>query len=877
MRGRVAVLLSSFLFSLFPFLFPHEASAQCSWTPRLTIPFRTTALDVAADGANVWLATSYGVQLLTNDGTRIADAVALPGTTRVVRPDGRGLAYAGSGSRVYVLRNDANNITVVRGVDAGAAVNDILISGSYLFVATANGVAHFDLFDPANPTRTSATLFTSSPNVLSLASASSRLYAADNDTSLEVFNISIPSAPQHTSTLATLRATSVHATPDGTVYVSDALGLNTDVFAGGTTKIGRLATGTNAFAPTTNGVHYSAGAERTIRAIDFTSTSTVKERFETQLAPTAGTDNVIHAMARSGNKLFVAAGDIGLAVLDVGNIAPPYPVVAYRSGATTSAAISGDRAWFADAAGNITETTIDANGIALNTVRTWAGGTLVHQSDGTTLLASNGAKATLWSLAPATPTGEDTTFPAAIKNAAIVNGTVIALLEDGNVWAGSQQVALPKIAFMGASGANVVFVELTKEGRTILHRYGSAQTITIDGTAIGGVAVSATEAAVFTFAGVNVASFAGGAVRVLADSPQIFPRQIAMAGTNVLLLDRRTLYVFDGERLIRRQQLPADGVAIAAKSSIAVVATNDGTSAISYLAAQPTPSIAFANSFYSKLVQGGDRTYLMAGDTIDIFTSVTHFEKKLTSAGMIDLAATNDALFTLAANGVVTAYSRWGVPYATFTIDEGSDAQMLSIDTAGNAVWVSLSKGCTTGACQKKTLVLDPQSLAPSATLTGGITDVVTTGTRAYALLDFPSEIRVYNIADPLHPSQLIAAAAPSSATSIAAYPGRVYVAGDRLYEYTETTLLLKNTHLTAVTPDKAQQVRVDGSCLVITARSANPEAYDAATMAPATTFEVPSAVRTISTQTGTLTLLTNHSVEVWSTSPSPPRKRRAS
>jgi hypothetical protein len=243
---------------------------------------------------------------------------------------------------------------------------------------------------------------------------------------------------------------------------------------------------------------------------------------------------------------------------------------------------------------------------------------------------------------------------------------------------------------------------------------------------------------------------------------------------------------------------------------------------------------------------------------------------------MIDFAATSDGLFTLAANGVVTAYSRWGVPYATFTIDEGADAQMLSIDTAGNAVWVSLSKGCTTGGCQKKTLVLDPSSLAPTATLTGGVTDVVASGTRAYALIVFPNEIRVYNIADPLHPSQLIAAAAPASATSIAAYSGRVYVAGDRLYEYVESTLLLKNTHLAAVTPDKAQQVRVDGSCLVITARGANPEAYDAATMAPATSFAVPSGVRVINTQNGTLTLLTNHSVEVWSTSGPTPRKRRA-
>jgi hypothetical protein len=121
-----------------------------------------------------------------------------------------------------------------------------------------------------------------------------------------------------------------------------------------------------------------------------------------------------------------------------------------------------------------------------------------------------------------------------------------------------------------------------------------------------------------------------------------------------------------------------------------------------------------------------------------------------------------------------------------------------------------------------------------------------------------------------------VSAAAPQSATSIAAYSGRVYVAADRLYEYTESTLQPKATHLAAVTPDKAQQVRVEGSCLVITGRGANPEAYDAATMAPATSFELPSSARAIAVQGGRLILLTGHSLEVWSSAPAEPRKRRA-
>ena len=873
MRGRVAILSLSVLLSV-------PVVAQCTWTPRLSIPFRTTALDVSVDGPLLWVATGYGVQILQNDATRVAASLALPGLTRVVRADGRGNAYAGSGSRVYVLRGNAGGAAVVRSVDAGATVNDILIAGSYLFVATANGLAHFDIIDPANPIRTSAVLTTSSPNVTSLATSGTRLYAADGDTSLEVYTISIPSVPQRTGELATLRAASVHAAPDGTLYVSDAVGLNTDVFpSGATTRLARLPAGTSAFAAGSNNVHFTAGNERTIRAVDFSSAATVKERFELQLAPTAGTDNVIHAMARSGNKLYVAAGDIGLAVVDTASVAPPYPVVAYRSGATTSAVVSGDRAWFADGAGNVLEQRIDASGIVLTTERTWTGGTFVHDGRGDTLLTSTGAKATLWSLTAATPTGTDTTFVGPIRTAAIASdNTIVALLQNGTVWAGAQQVALPPIAFMGHHDGTIVFVEQRDDGTSVLHRYGSTQKYTVSGKALGGVGVSAEEAAVFTFAGLNVVNLASGAVHVIPESHRVIPQQLAVVGPHVLLLDKRTLYVFDKNGLVRQQPLPADAVMLDARTGVAVLATNEGTAAASYLGQQPVPAISLGSSFYTKLAAGADHLYLASGDTIDVFSDTLRFEKNLRVGGLFDYTATDDALFTLSAAGIVTAYSPQGVPYAQVTLDEGVDAQMLAIDTAGGAVWVSVSRGCLTGGCQRKTLVLDPASLAVTATMTGGVADLVTWGTRAYALVELPAEVRVFDITDPLHPAQLIAAVAPAAATSVAAHSGRVFVLGDRLYEYAESTLLPRGTHLTAVAnPDSAQQVRVDGNCLVITARGAQPEAYDAATLAPATAFELPSNARMVTVQPGKLLILTGHSVEVWSTTAAPPRKRRAS
>jgi hypothetical protein len=160
--------------------------------------------------------------------------------------------------------------------------------------------------------------------------------------------------------------------------------------------------------------------------------------------------------------------------------------------------------------------------------------------------------------------------------------------------------------------------------------------------------------------------------------------------------------------------------------------------------------------------------------------------------------------------------------------------------------------------------------------MTGGVKDVVTSGNRAYALFDFPGEVRVLDITAPLQPSAVSTIPAPSSATSIAVHPGRVYVIGDRLYEYTESTMVLRTSHFDAVAADRAQQIRVDGQCLVVTARGAHPELYNAATLAPANSFEVPATVRMIGTQPGRLLLLTTHSLEVWSALGRDTRKRRA-
>jgi hypothetical protein len=242
MPGRVkaVVLLSLFVCSF-------SAFADCSqWTTRSSNPFRTTAFDVSVDGDFLWVATGYGVQLI-EDGSIVA-SIPLPGSTRVVRAQGSGIAYAGSGSNLYVLRRDGRAITIFSTINVGGTVNDIEIVTSGLFVATTIGIAHFDIFNPLTPIRTTIALPTTSANVLSLASAKNKLYAADGDTTVEIYSVTIPTFPQHVGTMETVRlASAVHATSDDFVFVSDRFGQNTDYFSG-STLLAHLQLGANAFA-----------------------------------------------------------------------------------------------------------------------------------------------------------------------------------------------------------------------------------------------------------------------------------------------------------------------------------------------------------------------------------------------------------------------------------------------------------------------------------------------------------------------------------------------------------------------------------------------------------------------------------------------------
>jgi hypothetical protein len=885
MRGRVKAVLFLIL------LLPSNLSADCTWTPRHSAQFRTTALDLSVDGNFVWLATGYGVQLL--EGTDIVASIPLPGSTRVVQADGSGFAYAGSGSRVYVLRRDGRAITVVRSVDARAAVNDLLITSGYLFAATADGIDHFAILDRTNPARTSAVLNTSSPNVTSLATTATTLYAADGDASVETFNISTPAVPQATGALAAMpRASAVHVAGDGFVYVSDRFSQTTEVFSG-STRVATHPFSALSLAGSATRVHFIAGRDLTVRAVDFSQAGRTVELFEAQFAGTDGNDNAIHALERAGNTLYVAAGDAGLAAIDVSAIQTPYPLVSYGGGGTTSVVVNGTKAWFTDAAGRISEQEVNAAGISLGETRAWTtdAGARLRDARDNSLLTTNGASATLWSLTPAAPTPALTAaFPDTIRNAVLADAYLVALVFlRGEVYtlasgqAEPQKVNLPPMTLLARDGSAIAMAEIREtEKKTVLHYWPTgdlataARQFTIDGAAVT-MALDATRAAVFTFTGINVVDLATGAVRVIPNSSLFIPRQLEFAGDDLLVLDARRLFVYtNATTLAREQALTADAVALDSSGTVAVLATDEGVAAVSRVTSLPRGVAPFANNYYTKGVADGDRLYLFSRNGIDVFSTDTSLQyvRGIRVPGAVDLAASSRGVFALTGNGTVHAFSTVGAQLAQRTLNEGADQQVLSIWSAGDAPWVSLTTGCTSGGCVRRTLVLDPGSLTVTATLPGTVRDLTVSGRFAYVLFDDPAEIRVYDLASPFLPQQLATAPRPASATSIAVESNRIHVLGDRLYTYNDS-VVQTGQRLTAVTPDESQRLRIQDGCAIITGRSENPELYSVPSWTAASTFELPSAVRSIALQDGRTIFLTGHSVEIWTTLPAPPAPRR--
>jgi hypothetical protein len=905
MLGRVAAVVISVLFAT-------TAFPQCNLTPVASAQFRSTILDLAVDGNRLWAATTYGLTLydLDVDPPQILDSIPLAGSTRTVRARS-GVAYAGSGSAIQVVRWDGRQLQLAGAVDTGATVNDLALTATYLYAATANGIAQFDLINPNAPAKTSATFSTSGTNVTALALAGETLYATDGDASLEVFSISVPTIPQRLGAVASLlpRPIAVNAS-DGRVYVSD--GQQTDILIGSGATLTHAANatfpfGSSSFAALSTSAIYVAGNDRRLRAFDMSSAAAPVEIFRNELAPTSGTVNRITALATGNGRLYAGAGDIGLLAYDTRLFVAPFPMRSYSTTPATSVAAGTNRVYFGRAAGVVEYIQTSSSG-ALTEARSWdkSRADVVHDLDNDFLLTSSGAEATLWALSSATPTVVGTsTFPSPVRHAVLVGTTALAVLDNQTLWSadltdlGAQPHQISTTLapdFIARSGANVVIADLRSDGTTtvtLLNSSGSpaGTAINMSGLATGGVALSGTTAAVWTFRGLTLIDLAAGATRLLPVSNSVAASSLAMNGTTLVEMTDSAVIVWDtaAQRATAQYALPATPamVAITPNDSFADLATFDGVTAVQLAPASRVPSLIAspnANFYAKKLVATANRVVLFDGHNADIFSSSLAYRGGIHAGGAIDVAANESGVFTLTNTMGVNAYTREGQLLGSALITEGTDAQPLSLTTAGSAVWASIVRGCPLN-CENKTIVFDARgALAQTATMTGAVREVAVSGTRAYVLTELPDEIRIFDIGDPAHPQLLASRKSEGTRlpTSIAYGNGTVYVLGEKLYTYDDA--LAKRAELFDSYVDDPsigvtyadQRVRFQDGCLALTGRQYSPQLFSntvAAVAAPVT----PSPARAIASQPGRLYVLTDHSLEIWASAPLPrPSRMRA-
>jgi len=913
MLGRAAAVLL-----LLSIAVTNRVFGQCNYRPVNSFQFRSSFLDVTADQLDVLAANGYGLALYavgTGAPPALTASLPLPGTTRVVRQH-NGNAYAGSGSGIFLILKSrlpveapSTGISVGGSADAGATVNDLLPLGSRLYAATSSGLQQYDIGNPT-PARTPVTFATSGTVITSLAVDRDTLYVADSDSSVEVFSIADPANPQKIGTVSSLpRVTSVRIDRNR-LYASD--GVQTDVFllSGQTaTNITTLPFGINAFATISGDIVAVAGNDRRLHVYDFSLIAAPVELFATDFLPSGGTINRVAAIASTPGKLYVAAGDVGLAVYDVSSFRSPYPLRSYPTGATSSVVSTSDKIYAAGANGGLSEFNQASSG-EVTKLRQWDDRLdVVHDTDGGFLLTSTGSTLTYWTLASTSPAVISTaSFAAPIQSAIIAGTTAYAILDNQTLWSIdlSQATATPRAVtttaqhptLIARSGSSIVIADARDDGSTVILNYsGSLQQLLPRSATIAGVATALAHAgslaAVFTFRGISVADLASGTVTTMAQSNNAVATSLALDATSVLAITSSSLVVWDARTgaLVRTVPLPGAPARVDVAESangFAAVATADGITSVAYKTQSQLPTmlpLANGNAYYREVLAAKNRLYLFDGRGVDVFETAAgftpHYLTRIAPAGVLDVAATERGAFALTNNGTVLAYAPDGTLVTQRNVIEGlADTSVNSIAAIAGAPWVSVSQQCRTGNCQKNTFVLDPQTLLLTSTMGGGITDAVSSGSRAYAITTLPTDVRVIDVADPLHPAPLVSRATEgtNAPVSVAYSSPTVYVLGEKLYAYAESNLLKTGEQPVPFDPLTYidQRVVISGDCAVVAGRSAMPELYSVATgWTPNAGIAVPAPVRSVTSSGNNLYLLTDDSLEIWSTGSAPPAPRR--
>lgn len=892
MRGRVTLFLSTFLIA-------SAATPQCNYRLEHSAPLRATYFDAAIDGNDLWTATGYGVQLFDRsmDPPRLAMSIAVPETTRSI--DVRdGIAYAGSGTAVHVVRRVGDQLQLVRSLDVAAVVNDVASTPSTLYVATASGLIAFDRRDPLSPAAP-VSLTTSSPGVFSLARSGDDVYAADGDRSVELFR----GASSSGALLALDRSLSVTVT-GSRIFVSD--GQQTAIFSASGTAIATPAIGGLVAATLDSNTFFLAGNDRRFRAVDLTLAESPVELFASDIIPTGGTVNRIGALAVAGNRLYVAGGDAGLLTLDTTGFAAPHPLRSYRFAPKTSALDAGASIYAADAAGGLSEITRFSSG-QLGVGRTWAMNAVhaVHDFENAFLLTSSGSSVSFWAVS-STPAEAAAFSTEAPVSAAVLESqsSAIVLLTNGSLWrattaSGMSRLNVPSASLLSGSIGGIAVASLSDSGTTDIRFYPNGnfaaepRTFSIPGAA-SALAVDGSRVATFTFRGISVVDFstATPAGTTLPQSNTALVRDLELRGSTLLDVTADSLRVWSltERRLVRSLTLPSEPLSLSLHpaAAIAAVLTADSVATVSYESPTRQPSqlaVTGGNLYPRKAVATSNRLFVFAGQSVQVYETghspAPRHTITISVPGALDIAASESSLFVLFSNRTVTGYTHGGLALRTATIDEGADTLPLAMAAAKGVPWVSIRRGCTTTGCEERTVVLDPSSLVRTASLDGSVRDVTTFGTTAYALMDNPptSEIRAYSVSDPLHPSLAASRASEGSPAAVATDGSTVFTLGTRVFSYT-ASLTKIGEELNPAAVSAAAGLVLDEGCAVMTGRSGAAQLYrhTGSPWTPAGFISIPGVARGIRQQPGRVIILTDYSMEIWTrlAPQSPPRRRRA-
>ncbi|MFA6957543.1 MAG: hypothetical protein WC538_16850 [Thermoanaerobaculia bacterium] len=911
----------SMILAMLALVFAIPAAAQCVWTPVWDGAYRMTALDAAADGNDLWVTTSWGLELYdaSFDPPRPVTTIAFPGTTSAVAAAG-GRVYVGSGAKLLVMSKSGKTIATLGSTALGGTVSDLLALGTYVFAATSAGVAQVDVVIADKPALV-RTLSTTNVGAQSLALLGATLYAADGDGTVEAYNVQVPSVPQKIGTFASLTRSLWVSEAAGRLYVSD--GQQTEVFSGSGALMNRTATlaaGANAAVAGSGSVVYLVGDDRILRAFEVSGSGTAK-LFAGKSSPLGGTVNRYLELLAINGRLHGAAGDAGLASFDVRGFVAPFPLRGHALGQMTSAVSLGSSVVSAKASGGLFKYALGASG-ELTPQTNWDVGAVstVRDGSGTKVLTTAGARARLWDVAQNPPIEVSSVNLAGSIVSAAINGTGgVAVLADQTVWAldlsklqgtaAKLDLGGAKPSFVERGGSDIAFADLNENGTTTVRYYGggvltSAPAIAaIEGATTSGLGVSGTGlVAGVTFKGISVVNFGqGGAVSIYPGTNSIIARDVQMAGNALFVLSTTEIQYWDASTKSLKREVALDTAATTAHSTAgsgsAVVATAEGLSTFQYATTSQPPvelAVGSSNRYFRDAFAGDRLLHLFDGravSTIPLDSSgMPGIARGLSLSGsIVDIVPVGTSLYVLALDGTVTGYSAAGTVTTTYKVNESGDQRMIGMRAVAGALWLTVETNCLSGACDLRTLVLDPRStLVKSATLQGGASSATADGTKAWAIFSVPAEIRAYNVIDPYHPVQLTQRASSGNPVAIAHDAARavVYAVGQRVYAYSDAQLNEAGTLLDPYVNDPSgrvgyvdQQIYVTGNCALITGRSFSPLLYRINGAATWSAEPLPgsgaAAVRSSVVTGGKVYLLSDYSLEIWSsTGPTIVRRR---